>query len=48
MKSWEFYNPSTDESIEVEAPSFDEATNILFGEWEYEPNEWSFLSSYSM
>ena len=43
--SWEFIN-NEGETIEVEANTFDEASFILFNEWEENPSDWSFVSSY--
>ena len=46
--SYEFFNPETDESIEVEAQGFENACHILFHEWEYPTKEWELIATYDL
>ena len=44
MNEYEFYNEVTGETVEVDADSFDEASNIMFGDDEYNPSDWELVS----
>ena len=44
MNEYEFYNESTDETIEVEADSFEEASHIMFGDDEYDSSDWELVT----
>ena len=43
MNEYEFWNESTDETIEVEADSFEEAAHIMFGDGEYDCKDWELM-----
>ena len=46
MTTWEFWNRHTDDTIEVEADTFDEATCILFDysiDPDIDPSEWELI-----
>ena len=43
MIEWEFQNDEGD-SIEVEAEGFEEASNLMFGDGEYDHNEWRLVA----
>ena len=44
MNEYTFWNPTTEEEIDIEADGFEEASNIMFGEWEYDYKEWELHS----
>ena len=44
MNEYEFYNESTDETVEVDADTFDEACAIMFEPEDCNPSEWELLS----
>ena len=44
MNEYEFWNESTDETIEVEFDGFEEASNIMFGDGEYDYMDWKLIS----
>lgn len=41
---FEFWNEKTDEHIEVEAETFDIASNTLFSDDSYTPKDWELLT----
>ena len=45
MNEYEFWNESTDETIVVEADGFEEASNIMFGDGEYDYMDWKLISA---
>jgi len=44
MNDYEFYNETTDETVEVEADGFEEASHIMFGDGYYNPSDWTLLT----
>ena len=44
MNEYEFRSNITEEVIEVIADTFDEASHIMYGDDEYDPNEWELVS----
>ena len=40
---YSFYNKKKDRTVEVETSCFDEASNIMFGDGEYDPNDWKLV-----
>jgi hypothetical protein len=44
MNTYEFWNESADETIEIEAEGFEEASNIMFGDGEYDSKDWTLLT----
>ena len=42
-----FWNSATDEEIDVEADGFEEAAHIMFGDGEYDYNEWQLIESHN-
>ena len=45
MNEYEFYNELTDETIEVEAHSFEEAAHAMFGDGELDPKDWELVAT---
>ena len=44
MNEYEFYNELTDDTVEVEADGFEEASYLMFGDGEYDPSDWKLVS----
>ena len=44
MNEYTFWNPTTEEEIDIEADGFEEASHIMFGDGEYDHNEWELHS----
>jgi hypothetical protein len=44
MNTYEFWNESADETIEIEADGFEEASTIMFGDGEYDSKDWTLLT----
>ena len=44
MNTYEFWNESTDETVEIEADGFEEASNIMFDDGEYDSKDRSLLT----
>ena len=40
---YSFLNRKNERTVEVEAACFDEASNIMFGDGEYDPNDWKLV-----
>ncbi len=40
---YSFVNPKLEQTVEVEASSLDEASNIMFSDGEYDPNNWKLV-----
>lgn len=40
---YSFLNQKIERTVEVEASCFDEASNIMFGDGEYDPNDWKLV-----
>ena len=44
MNEYEFCSNITGDTVEVDADTFDEAAHIMYGDGEYDPNEWELVS----
>lgn len=45
MNEYEFYNELTDDTIEVEADSFEEAVHAMFSDGELNPSDWELVAT---
>ena len=43
---YEYYNEKEDATIEIDADSFDEASHVMFGDGEYDYNDWELITIY--
>jgi len=41
---YSFFNQKSNQTVEVEAASLDDASSIMFGDGEYDPSDWKLIS----